>query len=1272
MKINQDNNIYVQGLTNGNGLTDGNGLTNGNGLTVVTWNLTKGTISQKQNRIKNLEARIRKNRIMGLIIAIILIITPLDIYLWELNEGHENRFQIDGKFKDWGNLELNSDIYSDQKNNVNINIINYHAIKDNLHYNFYLQVYGSMLNGVENKMDNERLIGLDNIHIFLDSDNNLSTGYSIQNLGADYVIEIQGYNGMVLNFRLKMFEKKSDRLNWCGWRAIESNIRVSVKGRGLEAQIPIDSLSNPISTMLILFHTKDILGNEDYSDEIINLGSGILSITQESTGNEIISKNSMDNAVTRLTLQTAAEEVSVNSLVLTNKGTICDAYFDKIELYLNDENFSTARMTNNKVVFDLESPILIAKYETITLDVKVNISSDLDSPGVLGLELKEATDISIESEIPIIIESDVELKYIDKIPNNIIIDGAFADWGKIPYKYDTDLREIKNENIDIDQYRIYHGSEDFSFYFKVDGTMLGGTYVPINPQYIKEEPIELESSVGNVSEKWVDDTQNEVNIEIENYLPPSILGEDSAFIFLDTDLNEITGFQIGKYSIGADYLVQIKGKNGYILESKCYEYNRENIGCLITDMDYQNWDWRFKSHIPTAIDSTQLETKIDLADLGLTCNNPKGVRVFFYIEDWNKAKDKIDEFMEIEIAEQNTNNFQLSDNGYTSVSRARSESMINVTSGVGNNSDDRFGWNVSFAGDINNDGYNDIIVGAPYNDTKGNDAGAAYIFFGCPSISLNNINASTANVTIYGVDDADHFGWDVSFAGNLDNDAYDDIIIGAPGTDNGTAYIFYGAGIFYDVLNDDGVLNANNEYNVTINGSGNGDQFGYSVSDAGDVNNDSYHDVIVGAPGNNNNTGASYIFYGGNSIQSIISCAIANVTLFGNGTGNRFGASVSSSGDVNNDGFDDVIIGSPVVDRVDVYYGSPTMDTDFKEITIFSDDFETDKGWTIDPESTAFTGDWVRIDPIGTAYQAEDDHTTAPGINAYITGQNSGGVGDDDVDDGIAIGRSPKLWLNNYFSVNLSLYRWFSTGNTPEVTDEFKIQVSDDNGGGWVDLELIPGTAASAGQYETWNLVSFQLEDYINLTNNVRVRVSARDDVGNADYVEAAIDDVILNGTPYANLTFTGKSGSNFGFSVSGAGDFNKDGYDDVLVGAPGANQAYIYYGGDPMNAWVQTTESDFDSALRNVHMNITNIINGEAQLETFYSIKAMMAYFDDNAIETPRNRSWNQITWLAENSTNNIGNDGNHWFVIESGTVRKNEKILTTLDKKTPSGKLR
>ncbi|MBN1425307.1 FG-GAP repeat protein [Candidatus Fermentibacteria bacterium] len=207
-----------------------------------------------------------------------------------------------------------------------------------------------------------------------------------------------------------------------------------------------------------------------------------------------------------------------------------------------------------------------------------------------------------------------------------------------------------------------------------------------------------------------------------------------------------------------------------------------------------------------------------------------------------------------------------------------------------------FGTSVSGAGETDGDGFADLIVGAHYEDGGDTQTGRAYIFSG--QTGALHMMLESPNPESYG-----HFGISVSGAGDVKNDGFDDVIVGAcyesaPAPDAGRAYVFNGqTGVLLHTL-----VSPNAD---TLS------YFGYSVSGAGDVNADGYADLIVGAhykDGGPPYTGRAYVFSGqtGGLLYTLVS---PNAQAVG-----FFGYSVSGAGDVNGDGFADVTVGAYLED----------------------------------------------------------------------------------------------------------------------------------------------------------------------------------------------------------------------------------------------------------------------------------------------------------------------------------------------------------------------
>ena len=236
--------------------------------------------------------------------------------------------------------------------------------------------------------------------------------------------------------------------------------------------------------------------------------------------------------------------------------------------------------------------------------------------------------------------------------------------------------------------------------------------------------------------------------------------------------------------------------------------------------------------------------------------------------------------------------------------------------------DDRAGRAVSGAGDINGDGIDDFIVGAPYNDDGGNLAGKAYVVYGKAGATRANIDfssfAASDGFTIQG-SGVSIVGTAVERAGDVNGDGIDDLIVGAYRTSGGgAAYVIYGKAATTRSNIEVATLAAADGF--AIFGDSQGDQFGITVSGVGDVNNDGIDDVAVGAnraADRGSATGEAYVIYGkaGSTRGALDVTGIAEADGFliiGN-PGDQTGRAVAAAGDVNNDGIDDFIVSA--IDR---------------------------------------------------------------------------------------------------------------------------------------------------------------------------------------------------------------------------------------------------------------------------------------------------------------------------------------------------------------------
>ena len=416
-----------------------------------------------------------------------------------------------------------------------------------------------------------------------------------------------------------------------------------------------------------------------------------------------------------------------------------------------------------------------------------------------------------------------------------------------------------------------------------------------------------------------------------------------------------------------------------------------------------------------------------------------------------------------------------------------------------NKTEAQMGFSVAGAGDVNGDGYADIMVGAPKQDAGQANEGRAYIYFGS-STGLPTAGAPTAipsytpSWSTEGNVINVQYGYSVAPAGDVNGDGFADVILGANQfvngqTNEGRAYVFNGSA--------SGLRNA-----FTWFGENNlaDAQFGYSVANAGDVNGDGYADVIVGAPlfDNGQTDEGRVLFYSGTPT------GLSAITWFAesNQISAKFGASVSSAGDVNSDGYADIIVGAPLYDggqadegRVFVWFGSAAG---------------------LGANGTPANADWWKeSDQAGAQY----------GASVASAGDiNTDGYGD------IIIG-APLYDNGNTDEGRAYLYKGSATG--PAAAPAWTAQGSQDNA-------QFGFSVASAGDVNA--------DGYGDAIVGTRLYDNDQTDEGRAS-VFLGTSSTLL---PTASWTAEGdQDNTQFGYSVAGAGDVNGDGYSDVVVGAP-------------------------------------------------------------------------------------------------------------------------
>jgi Ca2+-binding RTX toxin-like protein len=280
--------------------------------------------------------------------------------------------------------------------------------------------------------------------------------------------------------------------------------------------------------------------------------------------------------------------------------------------------------------------------------------------------------------------------------------------------------------------------------------------------------------------------------------------------------------------------------------------------------------------------------------------------------------------------------FGVDDKGATFIVFGKAGGFTDVTLGTtsstgwiridGGAAGDYSGHSVAALGDINGDGFGDVLIGSPYADVNGRfSSGTTYVVYGNASganVDLASFDASDG-FRIIGQSEGDSAGYSVSSAGDVNGDGLIDLLIGAndatPGGLNraGSTYLVFGSNSGADV----DLANLTPSQGIRFDGE-EVSESGFSVAAAGDINGDGLADLVVGAPYANpdgrEEAGSAFVIFGKTSDWSNVD--LANLApgdgfrINGAAAGDEAGYSVSSAGDFNGDGFADLIIGAPHAD----------------------------------------------------------------------------------------------------------------------------------------------------------------------------------------------------------------------------------------------------------------------------------------------------------------------------------------------------------------------
>ncbi len=491
----------------------------------------------------------------------------------------------------------------------------------------------------------------------------------------------------------------------------------------------------------------------------------------------------------------------------------------------------------------------------------------------------------------------------------------------------------------------------------------------------------------------------------------------------------------------------------------------------------------------------------------------------------------------------------------------------------GLNPGDRFGASVSGAGDINGDGIADLIIGAPSADANGSNSGSTYIVFGGTTLGLDgSFDLSTLDgsngFVINGITGNQRLGNSVSDAGDINGDGFDDLIIGAPSS-------YYGVGNeFSAVFFGNADIGSSGSFDLTTLDGSNGlllDNFpGYAVNNAGDINGDGFDDLIMGGRSYIEG-GYSYVIFGGPDVGTN---GPLNRNLNGrNGFRINYydvdlnidrGAtrSVSGAGDINGDGIDDLIISTSSFAGVwssggpgesFVIFGSTDVGGD-GNLNVSS--LDGSNGFVIQKKEQSGYFGWSA----GSAGDINGD-----GIADLIIGDPGGDIVDSAENpyfgkSYIVFGGADIATTGSDLSLLDGSNGFVINSTIPFDKSGYSVSNGGDINGDGID-DLIIGAPGAYRNNDTAGS-TYVVFGGAGIGAGGSFDLSTLD--GNNGFV---IDGIVV--------------GDRLGWSVSGAGDVNADGIDDVIIGAPFADgngvrsgSSYVLFG-SPVSVAEATSGND-------------------------------------------------------------------------------------------------
>jgi len=563
-RVNGRTNGRINGRVNGriNGRINGrtNGRTNGQNLVNGTGVVSRGRGRRAPGGLFGLDRILPvpvKWQITAIVVVIALVVSTFAYFSLSKEGGP---YDIDGDFDDWDDFQMLT--AATTAGSPGIDVQEWAVAPSGEDLYLYLMTEGDLFSTED----------VESVFLFVDSDGASDTGYQAGGIGAEFLVELGGWNGSVMMSYVSEYSSSSDRYDWNSWTQV-GRASHAMSDQRLEVVAHLGVALGPSHKVLLIA--------QDCDERVCS------SFPVSPSRGTLVVKQYLYPAYDDAGILPRGGSVAMLRLVFTSQG---------------------AGGSITQVVPQLQGVTLASAFQPFDLGpsqervVDIPVDTSLSLAGGFASAYVTEDDIQSTFEDLCVIGNGARA-YVEVSPTAIEIDGAFGDWNNLTSE-DIDLLGITNPNIDVQETGAVSSAADSFFYISVEGTVCCGKCVPA----VRGIPVQGSGTPVTPARKT---------------------GEDFLRIYIDSDMSVSSGLRVSgsEKTVGADMMIEIRGMYGIILQRQLYEYLDRSwspvTATILAENDYSRVEIGVDSHVigvnqsfDFIVEATDWRGRSDRADAG--------------------------------------------------------------------------------------------------------------------------------------------------------------------------------------------------------------------------------------------------------------------------------------------------------------------------------------------------------------------------------------------------------------------------------------------------------------------------------------------------------------------------------------------------------------------------------------------------------------------------------------------------------------------------------